>query len=165
MLSALVFATLTALGDDLQTVAERSDFHATSRYSEVMDLCRSLVEASKGTAKLTTLATSTEGREIPLLIVADPPVSTPEEAAKSGKLVALVIANIHAGEVDGKEGLLMLLREIVSNSDDPLHKEFDPARRHRSTTPTATRSSPSPTGPARSDPTRWGFARTARAWT
>ena len=110
--------------DDLRTVAEKSDFAATSRHADVMDLCRKIETASKGVVKLTTMGKSTEGRDIPLLIVADPPVSTPEEARKSGKLVAFVIANIHAGEVDGKEGLLMLVREIATAPDHPLRKDL-----------------------------------------
>ena len=109
--------------DDLRTVAEKSDFTATSRYADVMDLCKKIEAASKGVVKLTTMGKSTEGRDIPLLIVADPPIATAEEARKSGKLVAFVIGNIHAGEVDGKEGLLMLVREIATTPDHPLRKD------------------------------------------
>ena len=47
----------------------------------------------------TKLGATTEGRELPLLIFADPPVKTPAEAARSGKLVVLAIGNIHGGEV------------------------------------------------------------------
>lgn len=119
-----LFAAIAAPDDDLRTAAEKSDFHATSHYSDVMDLCRKLEAASKGTAKLATLGKSTEGRDIPLLIVADPPVSSPEEARRSGKLVALIIGNIHAGEVDGKEGLLMLLREMITTADHLLRKDL-----------------------------------------
>ena len=46
--------------------------------------------------------------------MADPPVKTAAEAARSGKLVCLVIGNIHAGEVCGKEALPMLLRDSRS---------------------------------------------------
>ncbi len=124
MLAALLIAVLAAPADDLLTVAEKSDFHATARYEEVMNLCKRIEAASNGTARLTTLGTSTQGRSIPLMIVADPPISTPEEAANSGKVVAFVIGNIHAGEVDGKEGLLMLLRQIVVNKNDPLRENL-----------------------------------------
>lgn len=123
-LIALV-ACATACGDDdLRTVAEKSDFKATSRHTEVMDLCKKIEGASKGVVKLTTMGTSTEGRAIPLMIVSDPPVATPEAARKSGKLVAFVIGDIHAGEVDGKEGLLMLVREIATTPDHPLRKDL-----------------------------------------
>ena len=72
--------------------------------------CRDFAKATPN-AHLTELGQSAEGRSIPLLIVADPPVKTAAEAARSGKLVCLVIGNIHAGEVCGKEALPMLLRE------------------------------------------------------
>lgn len=124
MLPLLLALVAFPSADDLLTVAEKSDFHATAKHAEVMDLCKRIEAASKGTAKLTSMGTSTEGRDIPLLIVADPPIRTPEEAAKSGKVIAFVIGNIHAGEVDGKEGLLMLLREMTQNPDDPLRKNL-----------------------------------------
>ena len=42
------------------------------------------------------------------------PVATPEEAKQSGKLVVLAFANIHAGEVDGKEALLAIARDLTT---------------------------------------------------
>src|SRR5208282_119367 len=67
---------------------------------------------------------SAEGRSIPLLIVADPPVKTAAQAARSGKLVCLVIGNIHAGEVCGKEALPMLLRDTFAGPHPPLLKDL-----------------------------------------
>jgi cyclophilin family peptidyl-prolyl cis-trans isomerase len=58
------------------------------------------------------------------LILADPPVATAEEAAKSKKLVVFVAGNIHAGEVDGKEALLMLARDIALAKEPPLLKDL-----------------------------------------
>jgi hypothetical protein len=103
----------------LLTVAEASNFTATSRHAEVVDYCERLAKLSP-LVRLGELGKSGEGRKLPLVILADPPVSTPEEAAKSGKLVALVIGNIHAGEVDGKEALLMLARDLATAKDRPL---------------------------------------------
>jgi hypothetical protein len=58
------------------------------------------------------------------MIVANPPVSTPEQAKQSGKLVAFIIGNIHAGEVDGKEAMPMLVREIITTPNHPLLKDW-----------------------------------------
>ena len=55
--------------------------------------------------------------------MADPPVKTAAEAARSGKLVCLMIGNIHAGEVCGKEALPMLLREVFAGPHPPLLKD------------------------------------------
>ena len=74
--------------------------------------------------RLGELGKSGEGRTLPLVILADPPVSTPAEAAKSGKLVVFAIANIHAGEVDGKEALLMLARDLAMAKEKPLLKSL-----------------------------------------
>src|SRR5207253_2760696 len=87
-------------------------FQATSRHEEVVDFCKRLAKISP-VVRLGELGMSVEGRKLPLVILADSPVSSPEEAAKSGKLVVYAQGNIHAGEVDGKEGLLMLAREIA----------------------------------------------------
>ena len=75
-------------------------------------------------AYLTELGRSSEGRSIPLLIVSDPPVKTAAEAHRSGKLVCLVIGNMHAGEVCGKESLPMLLRELCATTHPPLFKDL-----------------------------------------
>src|SRR5262245_66641049 len=42
------------------------------------------------------------------------------EADASRKLVVLALANIHAGEVDGKEALLMLARDLALGADKSL---------------------------------------------
>lgn len=107
----------------LQTVAETSDYQATSRHAEVVDFCERLSKLSS-LVRLGELGKSGEGRKLPLVILADPPLSTPEEASKSGKLVVLALANIHAGEVDGKEALLMLARDVATAKDKSLLKKL-----------------------------------------
>ena len=62
-----------ANADTLKTVAERSDYRATARYDDVAAWCREFAKATPN-AYLTELGRSSEGRSLPLLIVADPPV-------------------------------------------------------------------------------------------
>src|SRR5271155_5300777 len=107
----------------LATVAEKSNFTATSKHSDVLDFCDKLAKQSP-LVRLAELGVTNEGRKLPLIILADPPVATPEEAAKSGKLVVFAMGNIHAGEVDGKEGLLMLARDLALAKDRPLLKDL-----------------------------------------
>ncbi len=109
--------------DKLLTVAEQSNYQATSRHAQVVDFCERLAKLSPS-VRLGELGTTFEGRKLPLLILADPPISTPEEAARSNKLVVFTMANIHAGEVDGKEGILMLARDIATSADRPLLKNL-----------------------------------------
>ena len=125
---SLIALTFPLLGqvpdkvDALQTVAERSLYRATARYDDVAAWCREFAKVTPN-AHLTELGRSSEGRSIPLLIVADPPITTAAQAASSGKLVCLVIGNIHAGEVCGKEALPMLLRDVFGSRHPALLKD------------------------------------------
>jgi dipeptidyl aminopeptidase/acylaminoacyl peptidase len=118
--AVLVCAQLAPAQSPL-TVAEKSNYTATSRYADVIEFCESI--AKRG-AKLDYFGTSHEGRKLPLLIISDPPVATAEEAKKSGKLVVMAFANIHAGEVDGKEALLALARDLTDKKEHPLLKDL-----------------------------------------
>jgi hypothetical protein len=106
-----------------RTVAERTEYEATAKNSEVVDFCKDLAKESR-LVRVGELGTSHEGRKIPLVVVADPPLASPDEALKSGKLVVLAMGNIHAGEVDGKEALMMLMRDLALAKDRPLLKHL-----------------------------------------
>ncbi|MFT4816708.1 MAG: hypothetical protein ACI80L_002610 [Pseudohongiellaceae bacterium] len=94
------------------TVAELSDFERTSTFAEVLSVVDAL-QASSDLVHRETLVTSLEGKNVPLLVLADPMVRTPEEARDSGKLVVYIQGNIHGGEVEGKEASLIAMREIL----------------------------------------------------
>ncbi|MBX3377412.1 MAG: DPP IV N-terminal domain-containing protein [Phycisphaeraceae bacterium] len=100
----------------LRTVAEQSGFRATATYGQVNEFLVRLAAASS-LVRLSDIGASHEGRTIPLAIIADPPVSTPEEARRTEKVVVLAIGGIHSGECDGKEALLALARDIAMNKD------------------------------------------------
>lgn len=120
---ALCFSPIARAADPLPTTAEKTDYKSTSTYADVVAFCDELAKRSP-LVKLSTFGTSHEGRKLPLMVIADPPVTTPEEAKKSGKLVALVFANIHAGEVDGKEAALALARDLTAEKGHPLLKDL-----------------------------------------
>ncbi len=121
-LVALVLPTF-ASAQELQTVAEKSDYKSTSKSADVLAFCEAVAKRGPS-AKLSFFGTSHEGKKLPLLVIADPPVATPQEAKESGKLIVLAFANIHAGEVDGKEALLALARELTDKKDHPLLKDL-----------------------------------------
>ncbi len=106
-----------------RTVAETSDYKATSRHADVVAFCERLAKEAP-LVRLGELGTSQEGRKLPLVIVADPPVAGAAEAAKTGKVVVFALGNIHAGEVDGKEALLMLARDLATTKGHPLLKDL-----------------------------------------
>lgn len=123
MRMAWLLLLLPTLGHAQQTVAEKTNYQATSRYADVVAFGEELAKKSP-VVRVGEIGKSAEERVLPLLILADPPISTPEEAAKSGKLVALLFANIHAGEVDGKEAVLMLARDLATGPEKALLKEL-----------------------------------------
>jgi hypothetical protein len=116
----------SSVSTDLLTVAERSGFTRTARHADVLELVDALV-ASSPLASRATLGHSVEGRELPLLIVADPPLAdaaAARAAAADGKVVVFAFANIHAGEVCGKEALPILARELLAEPGDAAHRAW-----------------------------------------
>jgi hypothetical protein len=114
--AALAAPVPPSLPNDLLTAAESSDYRRTMTSAEVVDLLGRIHGASRVT-HLAELGRSFEDRPIPLIVLADPPVRTAAEARASGKPVVLAFGNIHAGEVCGKEALVMLAREIGCDGD------------------------------------------------
>lgn len=94
------------------TRAEAGGFTATSRHADVMAFIRDLQRLSPK-IRVETLAISTEGRQIPLIVVGDPVPASPMDLNYDDKLVVYFQANIHAGEVEGKEAALMLARDLA----------------------------------------------------
>lgn len=96
-------ALVAAPDDPWITPAEASAFRATPRYAEVRRWLERL-DAASPLISLHSFGRTTEGRE--LLYV---------RAGKGevGRPVVLVQAGIHAGEIDGKDAGLMLLRDIA----------------------------------------------------
>ncbi len=110
-------------GGDLLTVAEQSEYHKTARYTEVIDLL-DRIEGQSQIMRRAVLGVTNEGRSIPLVILANPPVATAEQAKASGKAIIFAFGNIHAGEVCGKEALLMLTRELALQRNHPLFEDL-----------------------------------------
>ncbi len=103
------------------TTAESSDFKSTSDYNDVMDFIGQLKRSSKF-IRVETIAKSTEGRDIPLLIIGNPLPKTPSRPVNDKRLVVYIQANIHAGEVEGKEASLMFARDLLSENNPELLK-------------------------------------------
>jgi hypothetical protein len=96
----------------LKSHAELTDYEETSRYDDVLRFFGELQKRSP-LVRIETFGHSEEGRALPLVILSDPPISDPRDARASGKPIVFVFANIHAGEVEGKEAMQHLARRIV----------------------------------------------------
>jgi len=98
--------------DQWQTYYEKSGYKRTPRYRETINFCQRLAESSSW-VQLTYFGKSAQNRNLPLLIVDKDGCFSPESTRASGKIVLLIQAGIHAGEIDGKDAGLMLIRDIV----------------------------------------------------
>ena len=114
-----VLASAQDAEEALKTRAELSKYEETSRYDDVIRFFNEL-ERRSPLVRVETFGHSKEGRALPLVILADPPVSEPRDAAASGKPVVFVMANIHAGEVEGKEAMQSLARRVALGDLRPL---------------------------------------------
>ncbi len=103
---------LSAQDASLQTYYEKSNFLATPRYDETIEFCKKLDQASP-LLRYSSFGKSPQGRDLPLLIADRNGNFTFEAVRKSGNAVLLIQACIHAGESDGKDAGLMLLRDIA----------------------------------------------------
>ncbi len=99
----------------LKTAAERTNYDQTTSYEEVLSFIDEAVSSSP-TLHQTTFGYSYEGRPLPLVVFGDVENATPEAILASGKLRVFIQANIHAGEVCGKEALLMMIRSMAEGA-------------------------------------------------
>jgi len=105
----------------LQTVAEKSDFKSTADYGEVNHFIDQLLKTSPY-IRLESLATTTEGRSVPLLIIGNPLPKSPDDLTNDKRLVIYIQADIHAGEVEGKEASLMFARDLLKERNPEILK-------------------------------------------
>jgi hypothetical protein len=101
-----------------QTMAEESQWKATSRYTDVMRFVAELQRLSPY-VRVETLCRSAEGRDVPLLVIGKPLPALPSALRNDGRGIIYIQANIHAGEVEGKEASLMLARDILLDEKAP----------------------------------------------
>ena len=96
----------------LQTRAEATDYAETSRHSDVLAFCDALAKRSPLVHR-TSIGQSGEGQDIVALVISDKKCFTPALAKKQKKPIVMIEANIHAGEVEGKEASLALARDLA----------------------------------------------------
>ncbi|MCB2203106.1 peptidase M14 [bacterium] len=112
----LLAAANSAAGQDWETYYEASGGVASPDFAETMKYLQRLEQASTW-IHVTDFGVTPQGRRLPLVILAKDGEFTPERAAASGKEILLIQAGIHAGEIDGKDAGMMLLRDIAITHD------------------------------------------------
>jgi hypothetical protein len=98
-------------GDPGPTPAETSAFRSTPPAAETQTYLEAVAAACRH-VQLGTFGYTAEGRPLPMVLVedaADRAAADPDTT----KPVVLVIAGIHSGEIEGKDAILMLLRDVA----------------------------------------------------
>lgn len=99
-------------GDPWVTPFEASGGTATPRYEETIAWLRRLT-AEAPELELVELGTSPQGRTIWMVVASSSGAFTPDALARDGKPLLLAHGGIHAGEIDGKDAGMMLLRDMT----------------------------------------------------
>jgi hypothetical protein len=107
------------------TRAEATGFRETSLHADVMAFVAALAQARDPRLHVTDFGVSPQGRTLPLLVLSERGVTTPQQARALGRPVVLVLDGIHPGEVEGKEASLALVRDLLAGTD-----ELDALLRH-----------------------------------
>lgn len=94
------------------TACEKSDFKHTATNQDILEYF-AMIQWNSEYVHVFDMFISDRGNTCPVLVMANPRVTKPEEAKKSGKTVIYLQGGIHPGESEGKEALLMLIRDIL----------------------------------------------------
>ncbi len=109
LVSAPAFAQITAWA----TPAEQSSYRTTPDYAATMAYLHRIAAAAPGTVKIEPFGTTGEGRELDIVIASKDGVFDPAALHAQHRPILLVQNSIHAGEMDGKDSCLALLRDMV----------------------------------------------------
>jgi murein tripeptide amidase MpaA len=116
-LAVILFASANCLllgqSPDWRTPAEISDYRTTPDYGETVAYLERIAAAAPGQVRIENFGRTGEGRDLKIVIASKDGVFDPEAIHASGRAILLVQNSIHAGEMDGKDACLALLRDIV----------------------------------------------------
>jgi zinc carboxypeptidase len=105
-----------------RTRPERTRFEETSTSQDVGTFVEALQRQS-ALVHVTSFGTSGEGKPLPLVTLAHPRVTTPDDARRNGRPVLLLLASIHGGEVEGKEAVQHVMRRLAAPASRALLRE------------------------------------------
>src|SRR5688500_404978 len=101
------------------TRPERTAWEQTSTNADVAAFLADLARLPHGDRlRVGTIGATVQGRPLTIVRVA-------RGAAGAPRLRALILANIHGGEVEGKEAVQVLLREVALGEHDDLLQHVD----------------------------------------
>jgi hypothetical protein len=98
------------------TPCESTDYRETPDYAQTFRFVERIAAAYPGTVRVEEFGRSGEGRPLNVVIVSPGGQFSPESVRAAGRVVVLVQNCIHAGEPDGKDACLALLRDIAQDT-------------------------------------------------
>ena len=98
---------------DWQTPAEKSNYRTTPDYADTMAYLHRIAAAAPKQVKIEPFGKTGEGRELDIVIASKDGVFDPAAIHAAQRPIVLVQNSIHAGEMDGKDSCLALLRDMV----------------------------------------------------
>lgn len=103
--------------NDWITYFEKSGFVGTPDYNETMTYFQKIADASEY-AEFSSFGISPQGRELKYLILTKEELNNRVLSSQLGmrelnKTTVLIVNGIHAGEIEGKDASMLLLREIL----------------------------------------------------
>jgi hypothetical protein len=99
--------------NDWATPAEKSGYRITPDYGDTMAYLRRVAAAAPQQVRIEPFGQSGEGRELDLVIASKDGVFDPAQIHSAHRPIILVQNSIHAGEMDGKDSCMALLRDMV----------------------------------------------------
>jgi Zinc carboxypeptidase len=103
---------LFAQNQDWKTYYEKSNFKATPDYAETISFFKRMADTSPW-IDYSVFGVSPQGRDLPLLVIDKNENFSAEEIRKTGNAILFIEAGIHSGEIEGKDAMMLLLRELV----------------------------------------------------
>ena len=118
LLAPGLFAQNTSQSNDWATPAEQSNYRTTPDYDATMAYLRRIAAAKPQQVRIEPFGKTGEGRELDIVIASKDGVFDPEKLHAAKRPIVLVQNAIHAGEMDGKDSCLALLRDMVITGKD-----------------------------------------------
>jgi len=97
----------------LSTLAERSGYHKTGQYDEVISLCAAFQKTYPNAVHCIEFGQTPEGRPMKALVVSQSGALTIKQTHRRKLPVLFVQGGIHAGEIDGKDAGFLAVRELL----------------------------------------------------
>lgn len=106
-------AALAQTNSGWQTPAEQSGYRTTPDYADTMAYLNRIAAAAPNEVRIEPFGTTGEGRELDIVIASKDGVFDPAKLHAMKRPIVLVQNSIHAGEMDGKDACMALLRDMV----------------------------------------------------